>query len=135
MPVTTAFFAIFVTSCCGLALWRGRNSERLTAAALFASAVASALFQTSDFWQPESGILMIDLALLSYLIVLALQSDRFWPLYAAGFQVVGTLIHVARFADAGVWHSAYATAQVFWSYPVMAALMAGTWFEARYREW
>ena len=133
MPVTTIFFAFFVTACCALALWRGRNSERWTAAALFTSAVASALLQTSKFWLPETGILAIDLALLSYLIVLALQSDRFWPLYAAGFQVVGTLIHVARLADDHVWHAAYATAQVFWSYPVMAALMVGTWAEARYR--
>ena len=62
-----------------------------------------------------------------------MRSDRFWPLYAAGFQIVGTTIHLARLVDSGVFHSAYAFAQIFWAYPVLLALAAGTWLEARYR--
>lgn len=130
-----ALFTVFAVGCCGAAFWKGRDSERLTAAALLLAAVASPLLQTSGFFKPETGILVIDLAVLSYLIVLALRSDRFWPLWAAGFQVVGTLIHVARLTDPSVWHSAYATANIFWAYPVLLALAVGTWFEARYREW
>lgn len=132
MSMKLAFTLIVILSC-GAAFWRGRAYERWTAVVLMASAAASAIVETSKFWQPESGILLIDLALLSYLIVLALRSDRFWPLYAAGFQVIGTLVHIARFADQSVWHSAYAAANIFWSYPVLLALMVGTWAEARYR--
>lgn len=126
------FTALIVVSCGG-ALWFGRNNERWTAVALLASAAASAMLQTSNFFQPESGILLVDLMLLGFLVWLALRSDRFWPLYAAGFQAVGTTIHVARLVDTSVFHSAYATAQVFWGYPVLLALLAGTWLEARYR--
>ena len=129
-----AFGMIFFASC-GSALWRGHGNERLTAIALMIAAFASPFLQTSRFFQPESGILLIDVLLLGYLIWLALRSDRFWPLYAAGFQVVGASIHLARFADSGVLHSAYATAQIFWAYPVLLTLMFGTWFEARYRSW
>ena len=127
-----AFTSIVLFSCGG-ALWLGRDNERWTALALLVSGAASAVLQTSQFFQPESGILLVDLALLGYLVWLALRSDRFWPLYAAGFQVVGTTIHLARFADHNVLHSAYATAQIFWAYPVLLALAAGTWLEARYR--
>ncbi len=127
-----AFGLIFFSSVGG-ALWMGRESERWTAIALLLSAFASPLLQTSEFFQPETGILFVDLLLLIYLVWLALRSDRFWPLYAAGFQVVGTTIHLARFADPNVLHSAYATAQIFWAYPVLLALAAGTWLEARYR--
>ena len=77
--------------------------------------------------------MLVDAGLLLYLVWLAMRSDRFWPLYAAGFQVVGTTIHVARFADPNIFHAAYAFAQVFWAYPVLLALAAGTWLEARYR--
>lgn len=126
-------FTLIVILCCGAAFWRGREYERWTAVVLLGSAAASALVETSKFWQPETGILFIDLALLAFLVVLALRSDRYWPLYAAAFQVIGTLIHVARFADQSVWHSAYAVASIFWSYPVLLTLMAGTWFEARQR--
>ena len=126
-------FTLIVLLSCGGAFWLGRDNERWTALALLASGAASAVLQTSNFFQPESGILAVDLLLLSYLIWLALRSDRFWPLYAAGFQVVGTTIHLARLADSNVFHSAYATAQVFWAYPVLLALAAGTYLEARYR--
>ena len=126
-------FITMLAACCGFALWQGRNSERWTAAALLLGAIASPLVQTSGFWEPENGILVVDGLLLVYLLALALNSDRYWPLWAAGFQIVGTLIHVARFVDSSIWHSAYATAQVFWSYPVLLALGMGTWLEARYR--
>lgn len=128
------FVAIMLVTC-GAALWFGRDSERWTAIVLISSAVASLIAQSSKFFQPESGILMIDLALLAYLIWLALRSDRFWPLYAAGFQIIGTLIHVARITDDSIFQSAYATGQILWSYPVLLTLAAGTWFEARRREW
>lgn len=120
---------------CGTALWYGRDSERWTALILVFAAVGSMIAQSSNFSQPESGILLIDLALLSYLIWLALRSDRFWPLYAAGFQIIGTLIHVARITDESIFQSAYATGQILWSYPVLLTLAFGTWFEARRREW
>lgn len=126
-------FLSLLLGSCGYAFWLGRDNERLTAIALLSSAVASVYLQTSKFFQPESGILIVDLLLLAYLIWLAMRSDRFWPLYAAGFQVVGTTIHLARFADSNVLHSAYAAAQIFWAYPVLLALAAGTWLEARYR--
>ncbi len=126
-------FTLIVLFSCGGALWLGRQNERWTAMALLLSGAASAFLQKSNFFQPESGILLVDLALLFYLIWLAMRSDRFWPLYAAGFQVVGTTIHLARMVDPNVLHSAYATAQIFWAYPVLLALATGTWLEARYR--
>ena len=134
MPLQILFI-VALAICCGAAFWLGRDSERITAAMLIAAATLSPLVQTSNFLHPEGGILLIDLLLLAYLLVLALRSDRFWPLWAAGFQVVGTLIHVARLVDASVWPSAYATAEVFWSYPVLLALGLGTWLEARSRQW
>lgn len=126
-------FTLIVMFSCGGALWLGRDNERWTALALLIGAAASVGLQTSQFFEPESGILLVDLGLLAYLIWLALRSDRFWPLYAAGFQMVGTTIHLARLADPNVLHSAYAFAQIFWAYPVLLALAAGTWLEARYR--
>ena len=128
-------FAIVLLLTCGSVLWFGRESERWTAIALVSAAIASLLAQTSKFFQPESGILLIDLALLGYLVWLALRSDRFWPLYAAGFQIIGTLIHVARLTDDSIFHAAYATGQVLWAYPVLLTLAVGTWFEGRRKDW
>ena len=97
------------------------------------AALASPLVETNAFVQAEIGILLIDGSLLAYLLVLALRSDRFWPMWAAGFQIVGTSIHGASIADPAIWPFAYATAQVFWSYPVLFSLLFGSWVEARHR--
>lgn len=126
-------FLAMLFGCCGSAIWLGRNTERWTALALLGCTIASPIVETSQFVAPESGILIIDLLLLGFLFVLAMRSDRFWPLWATAFQVVGTLIHVARLVDPTVWHLAYAVAQGFWAYPVLAALALGTWWEARFR--
>ncbi|TFU06441.1 hypothetical protein EUV02_05500 [Polymorphobacter arshaanensis] len=128
-------FMTMLLGTCGIAFWKGRNSEKWTAVLLLSAAVASWVFETRHFYGTETGILIIDLMLLAYLLVLALQSDRFWPLWAAAFQVVGTSIHLASIVDSTIWPAAYATAQVFWAYPVLLALGVGTWLEARYRAW
>jgi hypothetical protein len=128
-------FLTMLLGTCGMAFWKGRNGEKWTAAMLMVAAVASSVFETRLFYGTETGVLIVDLMLLAYLLVLALQSDRFWPLWAAGFQIVGTSIHLASIVDSEIWPAAYATAQVFWAYPVLLALGVGTWLEARYRAW
>jgi len=129
----TIIFSVFLFGGCGIALWKGRASERLTAILLLAAAFVSPLVAMTSFMGPELGILAVDAALFAFLILLAMVSDRFWPMWAAAFQIVGTLIHVARFVDVTIWPNAYATAEAFWAYPVLLALAVGTWFEARFR--
>lgn len=114
-----------------VALWRGGWPERTAAVAVLAASFASPFVESSLFASPEYGILAVDLLLLGWLGALALATDRFWPLWATGFHLVGTIIHVARMVDPTVVPPAYATGQVFWSYPVLAALVWGTLAEAR----
>jgi hypothetical protein len=87
-----------------------------------------------NYSHTETGVLVVDFLLLAGLMVLALKSDRFWPMYAASFQFVGSLVHVASMTEQGSYAWAYAVGLVFWSYPVMIALMVGTWLEARSRQ-
>lgn len=123
-------FTVAIFGACGVALWRGGWPERSAAVAIFAAASATPLVQSSLFASPEYGILAVDLLLLGWLGLLALVTDRFWPLWATGFHLVGTIIHVARMVDPTVVPPAYATGQIFWSYPVLAALAAGALIEA-----
>ena len=112
---------------------QGRRVERLTAAVLVLAAIASPLVQTTGFVDLEIGIMLVDVTALVFLVVVASVSDRFWPLWAAGFQLVGVLVHVARLAKSDVWFFAYSNAEIFWAYPVYLALMVGTLAEARHR--
>ena len=118
---------------CGLAWKWGGLDERLAAGGFVAATVASNLANQSHYLHTETGVLVIDVVLLLGLFVLALRSDRFWPMWAAAFQLVGTTVHFASMAETGNFAWAYAVGLIFWSYPVLISLMAGTWLEARAR--
>jgi hypothetical protein len=111
--------------------WGGRD-ERLTAAAFVVATLLSWVADT-QYNSTQINVLMIDFGLLLALVGLALTSDRFWPMYAAAFQLVGTIVHVASMTETGDFAWAYAVGLIFWSYAVMATLMAGTWLEGRLR--
>lgn len=113
-------------------LWGGRD-ERLTAAALLAATLLSRLLDEGQYSSTQYGVLAVDFSLLVGLVILALTSDRFWPMFATAFQLIGTVVHVASMAETGDFAWAYAVGLIFWSYAVFAALIAGTWLEGRRR--
>ena len=115
-----------------LAFRFGGRDEQMAAIAFIGATLASRLVNT-NYAHLESSILLVDAVLLFGLVLLALKSDRFWPMYAAAFQFVGTVVHVASTVEQGNFAWAYAVGLIFWSYAVMAALMAGTWLEGRNR--
>jgi len=111
---------------CGVAAWRGGWPERSAAAAMSLAWLASAFAQRSlQLWGPQTGIMIIDGLLLSALLVVALRSDRWWPMWASGFHGLGMLLHVAVIIDADIWGRAYYVAGAIFSYLTMLALLLG----------
>lgn len=109
-------------------LWGGRP-ERIGAAAVLAAWVASlVLAQWSHHWfEAQWGILAVDAVLFGVLLWLALRADRFWPLWACAFQLLGVVTHLAILADRSLTGRAYFVAAVIWSYLVLIALGVGAW--------
>ena len=126
-------FTIYLIVTSVVAMRYGKASERLTAVTLLAAAGASPIVQVSGFSNIELGIFAIDLWVAVYLITLAIQSDRFWPLWASGFQIVGVSIHLLRILEPSLKPISYGTAEAIWAYPVLTSLLIGTLFEARRR--
>lgn len=122
-----------IGACCAYALRWGGLDERLAAIGGLLAVLASNLVTDRLYTHTESGVLAVDVALFIGLLVLALRSDRFWPMYAAAFQLVGTMFHFASMTQTGNVEWAYYIALVFWTFPVFFALAAGTWFEGRFR--
>lgn len=110
----------------------GARDERLAASAFCVAAFLSWLLD-NQYNGTQIDVLAVDFALLLGLVGLALTSDRFWPMYAAAFQLVGTVVHVASMTETGNFAWAYAVGLIFWSYAVVATLVAGTWVEGRSR--
>ena len=119
---------------CGVAFRWGGTDERIASLAFIAATFASKLFTESDYGHTENIVMTIDTLLLLALVVLALRSDRFWPMWAAAFQLIGTSVHLASMTETGDFKWAYAVGLIFWTYPVLIALIVGTWLEARHRQ-
>ena len=126
LGLATLVVAIVAALC-----WGGRD-ERFAAMAFLFAAFLSWLLD-NQYKGTQLDVLAIDFGLLLCLVGLALTSDRFWPMYAAAFQLVGTVVHVASLTETGNFAWAYAVGLIFWSYAVVAALLAGTWMEGRHR--
>ena len=126
--------AFALLSSCGVALRWGGLDERLASLAFILATITSRLFTESNYVHTENMVMVIDAVLLVVLVSIALRSDRYWPMWAAAFQLVGTSVHVASMAETGDFKWAYAVGLIFWTYPVLVALVVGTWLEARHRQ-
>ena len=131
--ILQAFAFSTLAICCGVALKWGGRDERIAAIGLIFAVVASNLVGSSQYGHTETGVLIVDVAVFGGLLALALLSDRFWPMWAAAFQLIATMVHFASMAETGNFAWAYYVALIFWTYPVFIALAGGTWFEGRFR--
>ncbi len=123
-------YLTLLVSCWMYALFRGGASERIgTTIMLVGSALtlAAASGPSPSFQSVETGILIVDVAAFIAFAVLALRTDRFWPIWAAAFAGLGVLGHLARwYAGADVTPRAYYVGIVIWSYPILALIAVGT---------
>ena len=119
---------------CGLAIWRGRDEERLAAGGNLASwAIGLVVFEVQS-QAIQWAVMVTDLGLLSLYLWIALRSRRHWPLFAAGFTLLMVITHIARAVDTGISGWAYITAQIFWSYLVLLAIGYGAWTASDYAD-
>ena len=121
---------ILLLACCGYAMWQGRRDERTVAVICLVATVAS-LWALPPFAQRyvglETGVLIVDAAVLAGFLTVALRSDRFWPLWVAGFHLTGGMAHLFKGIDVGLPPQAYGAAARFWAYPILIVLAVGTW--------
>lgn len=124
-----AFWLLLVVSC-GAALVWGRKYERIAALVFIAATVASILTESpaeGRYNGIEMSDLIVDSGVLVAVVTIALMSDRFWPLWAAGLQLVDSMSHVLKAVDADLIPKVYGAAERFWSYPILLILLIGAW--------
>ncbi len=128
------FYLLSLVAVCSYAGWQGAWPERAGAVIMVVGSVLTVVAANSFYpgWQtPEAGIFIVDLLVLAAFGNLALYSDRFWPIWVTSFHLIAVTIHVASLADRSVAALAYANAQEFWAYPMLAGIAVGTWNHRR----
>jgi hypothetical protein len=134
MVIHKYIFWMLLILTCGYALWRGRKYEQLAAIICIAASVISVLARSplhQRYAGVEVGDLVIDSMVLVSFVVIALRSDRFWPLWIAGLQLTISMSHLFKAFDASLIPIAYAAAERFWSYPTLIIIAVGAWRQHR----
>ncbi|HEY3947622.1 hypothetical protein [Phenylobacterium sp.] len=111
---------------CGGALWKGSREEQTAAGGVLLSVLVTVMLRDPKWAGTQWGAFGSDLGLLILLVAIALRTPKFWPLFAAAFQLLCVVTHIARVVDPGVRAWAYATAQVIWTQWVLFAIGVGT---------
>ena len=125
-----AVFWTLLILICSYALWKGRRDERIVATACLLASIGTRFVIspiTVRYAGLESGLLLIDMAMLATFVWIALRSDRFWPLWVAGLQLTSSMAHLLKAIEWDLLPKAYGAAAVFWSYPILLILAVGTW--------
>jgi hypothetical protein len=111
---------------CGSALWKGGWSERLVAGGFLLSWFADAILKDHHFAGPQWAALVSDSAFLLLIVFVAMRSRQYWPLFAAAFQLLEVVTHMASAMDRHLSAWAYITANVIWTYLILWAIAFGT---------
>ena len=127
------FFITLLLATLVYAMLRGSTEHRIAALGCLGATVASRMLRSpidQRYDQIEMGVLGVDIALFALFLAIALRSQRFWPLWVAGFHLVAVTAHIFRALKTDLIPSAYAVAAQFWSYPVLLCIGIAVW---RYR--
>lgn len=130
----TFLFILFLAAICIHAIHRGGGPERWTAYIVIGMVTLDPLVHLVtplDYTDLDPGHLIIDVAAWGGLLVIALRSNRFWPLCVASFQTVALVAHIAKIIDVTIHPKAYMIMQVASSYPLLVTLLIGTYCHQR----
>lgn len=126
MSTQTLLIALNVVAFC-LLWWRGRLVDRLGVTLLVAGTVGSFAFGGVIWRGVYVGVFLVDALCFIGLWILAERARRWWIVVTAGFQLIGTVAHLAPFMA----HERLAWAQVtlMWAIWVLVGLSAffGVW--------
>ena len=115
---------------CLYAMVKGGRDERIIAVICALASIITAFVLSpwaQRYSQVEAGEMVVDLVVLASFTLVALRSDRFWPLWVAGLQLTSSVAHLMKGINVELLPQAYAAATKSWSYPILLILLIGTW--------
>jgi len=123
-------FDALLFGACGYALLRGSPDARIVGAVCVIANFASYAL-VSHYRSIEVGVLGVDLLTFIAFTVVAITSERFWPLWVSGLQLTTILGHLLKGVQSDLLPTAYAAALHFWSYPILVILAIAVWRSQR----
>ena len=111
----------------------GRTGKAGSTIFVVASVVTVAAARMHPSWAGTSlGLFAVDAGCLLALLILALASNRFWPIWALGFQIVAVATHLATLSIPDVVPKSFQALLSFWAIPILWVMVAGTHKDMQY---
>jgi hypothetical protein len=127
------FYYMFLGLTVVLAFWKGAGSEKWGAATALSGSLASSLLGFDANWSKLIvDLMLVDLIVLTSFWWLSLRSDRFWPYWVTGWQLVAVLIHAQRALFDDILPAPYALMTMYLAYPMLALIICASIKRARH---
>jgi hypothetical protein len=122
-------YYVFLGLTVGFAFWRGTRSEKWGAGTALVGSLASSTLGSDANWSKLLvDLMLVDLCVLASFWWLSLQSDRFWPYWVTGWQLVALLVHAQRALFDDILPAPYALMTMYLAYPMLALILyASIW--------
>lgn len=129
-----ALFYFYLLSTLAISSIFGESVERRFCLYLLASSIITHVIQTIyPFPSYLYYIIPIDASIFLYSFYLALTRNRFWPVWFAGFLVVGMAASVSILVFRNLNPFIVFAASAFWSLPALACMAYGTYRDGQQR--
>jgi len=124
------FFLALMVAVCFYSAIRGGQPERRAVMIFVLGTILTVIAASSSenrFAQPEVGILITDLAMLSAFVMLALNAERYWTIWICSMQIIQVLSHIPKMLIPELLPQAYFVIAAIWAYPMLIVLTIGTY--------
>ena len=112
----------------------GRTGKAGSAIFILATMSSEAAVRMNPNWAGTSmGLFAVDAGCLLALLILALMSNRFWPIWALGFQTAAVATHLATLSIPDVVPKSLHALVSFWAIPILWVMVAGTHKDLQYK--
>jgi hypothetical protein len=134
MVLLPFIFVGLLIGCSTYASILGGRTGRFGAAIFIGATILSDIAaRTNPDWASTSfGVFWVDTSCMMALLVLALASNRYWPIWALGFQTASVATHLATIVAPDILPKAYQGIAAFWSLPILVVMVIGTTLDWQY---
>jgi hypothetical protein len=107
--------------------WRGDSCQRLGAWIAIVASICTTAVPRGGVWSDlATPIFFIDVFTLAGFWALALFSRSFWPYWATGWQLVGSLVHVQRALFDDILEKPYGLLSMYIAYPILGVILVAS---------
>ncbi|WP_077148076.1 hypothetical protein [Sphingopyxis sp. KK2] len=107
-----------------VAMRRGGPLERGAAyTALIASVCSTLVSPVPEWTNIEINIFIIDLVVLISFWIIAFKTERFWPYWITGWQLIAIFGHLQKLMFSEILARPYSLLSIYVSYPILLVIM------------